>query len=393
MSRVEQEQFDRQLEKWQRPALLVGLAGLALSGVGLFLAPDHFFRAYLYGFVFWAGLSLGCLGLLMFHHVTGGMWGFAIRRVLEAGAWTVPLMALLFVPLLFGLPYVYVWARPEAVAADPLLQHKQPFLNVPFFVGRTAVYFLIWGVCAVLLARWSRRQDETGDMSLSARARRLSTAGLVLYLFIVSLASIDWVMSLEPDWFSHVYGWLFITDQFVMAVALALIPIMLLRRRSILAEILAPGVIDDLGNLLLAFLLMWVYLDFVQYLVIWQANLPEEVTWYLRRTTGGWQWVAAAVLALHFVLPFLLLILRGALAHRARTLLITAVILLIAHVADVYWMIMPAFYSSVWPIHWLDGVILVGMGGLWLWLALRYLHGVSLLPQQEPQVQKVLSHE
>jgi len=393
MSRVEQEQFDRQLEKWQRPALLVGLAGLALSGVGLFLAPDHFFRAYLYGFVFWGGLSLGCLGLLMFHHVTGGMWGFAIRRVLEAGAWTVPLMALLFVPLLFGLPYVYVWARPEAVAADPLLQHKQPFLNVPFFVGRTAVYFLIWGVCAVLLARWSRRQDETGDMSLSARARRLSTAGLVLYLFIVSLASIDWVMSLEPDWFSHVYGWLFITDQFVMAVALALIPIMLLRRRSILAEILAPGVIDDLGNLLLAFLLMWVYLDFVQYLVIWQANLPEEVTWYLRRTTGGWQWVAAAVLALHFVLPFLLLILRGALAHRARTLLITAVILLIAHVADVYWMIMPAFYSSVWPIHWLDGVILVGMGGLWLWLALRYLHGVSLLPQQEPQVQKVLSHE
>ncbi|MCA9969088.1 MAG: hypothetical protein KC425_02680 [Anaerolineales bacterium] len=385
--------LDTRLARWQRPALAVGALGLALCALGGWLAPAHVFRAYLFGFIFWASLGLGCLGLLMFHHVTGGRWGFPLRRVLEAGAATVPLLALLFVPLLFGLPDLYAWARPAAVAADPLLQHKRPFLNVPFFIARTAVYFLVWSGCAILLARWSRRQDATADPGLSARARRLSTAGLILYLFTASLAAVDWLMSLEPHWTSHVYGWLFIASQLFVALALALVPVVLLRRRPAFAELLDATTFDDLGNLLLAFLLMWLYLAFIQYLVIWQANLPEGVTWYLRRTAGGWQWLAAGVLALHAGVPFLLLILRGALAHRARTLLLASACILLFHLGGVYWLVMPAFYPAAWRLHWLDAAAVLGIGGPWLALALRRLRGAPLLPRHDPRLQEVLSHE
>lgn len=392
MSRVEIERLDHTLGRWQTPLLVMGLLGLALTALGFWLAADHIFRAYFFGYIFWTGLSLGCLGLLMFHHVTGGRWGFVLRRTLEAGAWTVPLMALLFVPLLFGLPHLYEWARPEVVAADPLLQHKQPYLNVPFFVVRTAVYFLTWITCTVLLARWSRQQDRSGEAALTERARRLSTAGLILYLFTVSLASIDWLMSLEPHWFSHIYGWLFIASQFLAALALVLLPVLLLHHRSSLQDLITHTILDDLGNLMLAFLLMWVYMAFIQYLVIWQANIPEEIIWIQHRTNGGWQWLAATVLLLQFVLPFSLLILRGALAHRARNLMIAASVTLLAHLANIYWLIMPAFYPS-WRLHWLDMTAVLGIGGLWLALALRYLRGVALVPQHDVRLEEAFSYE
>ncbi|MDQ5857931.1 MAG: hypothetical protein M3542_06595, partial [Acidobacteriota bacterium] len=197
------------LEPYQRPALLVGGAALAICAVGGFFQADQFFRSYLFAFLFWAGIALGCMAVAMLHHVTGGAWGLVIRRPLESGMRTLPLVAILFLPIALGLGRIYEWAHPEAVAADPILRHKSLYLNVPFFLGRAAVYFGAWLVLAYFLNRWSLEQDTTADRSIARRLQLLSSAGLVLYGLTVTFAAIDWAMSLEPHWFSTMYGVLF----------------------------------------------------------------------------------------------------------------------------------------------------------------------------------------
>jgi hypothetical protein len=378
-------------DRLQRRALVIGAAGVVLCGVGVLLNPTQFFRSYLLAYLFWLGISLGSLAVLMVHHLVGGAWGAVIRRILESGTRTLPLLAFLFVPLLFGLPEVYIWARPEAVMADEMLQRKSVYLNIPFFILRSALYFMLWLVVSSALNSWSRAQDQAGPDPSERRMRLLSGPGLVLYVLTVTFAAVDWMMSLEPHWFSTIYGILVIVGQLLATVAFATAVAALLVHTPPLSQVISPAHFHDLGNLLLAFVMLWAYMAFSQFLIIWSANLPEEVTWYLRRMRGGWQWVGWALILFYFALPFLLLLSRG-IKQRAQLLAWVATAILVMHLVDLVWLVVPAFQPGGVFIHWMDAAALMGIGGLWLVVFVWQLRRRPLLPVYDPGLQEATSH-
>jgi hypothetical protein len=378
------------LSSIQRPALIVGVLGLAVCALGVFLNSPQFFRSYLYGYLFWINVTLGCFSILMLHHLVGGGWGFAIQRLLEAGAWLFPLMALLFLPLLFGMKDLYLWARPDEVAHDVLLQHKQPYLNVPFFLIRSLFYFLAWMGVAYLLNRWSLRRDETGDMSLTRRIKLCSGFGLVVYGGTVTFASVDWVMSLEPHWFSTIYGVIFIVGNALTTLALMIIVLGRLSTQKPLADLVSPQHFHDLGNLMLAFVMLWAYIAFSQYIIIWSGNLPEEATWYVHRMTGGWQSVAMALIGFHFIAPFLLLLSRNT-KRRTETVSVVAGAMILMRLIDLFWLVMPSFHKAKFHIHWLDFAAPIGIGGVWLAAFIWQVQKRPLLPLRDPRLDEILS--
>ena len=382
----------RRLEGWerfQRGSLIVGVVALALCLLGAFFSRQQFFQAYLLAYIFWLGIALGCLGIVMLHNLSGGGWGVVIRRVLESGMNTLPLMALLFVPLLFGLGQLYEWARPDAVAHDEILQHKTAYLNLPFFLIRAALYFALWVGAALTMSRWSELHDANGDPGIITRLRVLSGPGLAIYVLTLTFASIDWVMSLEAHWYSTIYGVHFLGGHALAALAFAILVGGSLSQRGHFSEIVTPAHWLDLGNLLLAFVMLWAYFAFSQWLIIWSGNLPEEAVWYTRRNSGGWEWVARLLIVFHFFLPFLLLLLRST-KRRAEFLAVVAGAIIVMRFIDIFWYMMPAFRPGDFSVHWMDIVAPVGIGGLWLTIFLRQLRRVPLLPLQEPYAREVL---
>jgi hypothetical protein len=380
----------------ERPALVAGSAGLLVCALGAFLSPEHFFRTYLVAYIFWLGIALGCMVIVMVQHLTGGSWGIVLRRFLESASRTLPLFVLFFVPLLLGLRRLYLWSDVAAVADPALrakLEHKSLYLNVPFFLGRTAFYFAVWLAMAYFLNRWSREQDQTGDPSLPARFRRLSAPGLVLYGLTITFASIDWVMSLEPEWFSTIFGALFGTGQVLTAFAFAVAGLILLADRPPVADLLSPTVLRDLGSLLLAFVMLWAYMSFSQFLLIWSGNLPEEISWYVRRLQGGWQWVGLSLILFQFALPFLLL-LSSDIKRNGRRLAAVAGFVLAMRFVDLFWMIVPAADAA---IDWRDVLLalaaLVGVGGIWMAVFLWQLGRMPLLPLRDPYLAEATDHE
>ncbi len=374
-----------------RRAAIAGILGLAVSMPGL-ARPEAFFPAYLTAFVFWNGLAVGSLAVLMLQYLTGGAWGISIRRELEAAARTLPLNALFFVPILFGLHELYPWTRPDVVAHDELLQKKVLYLNVPFFLVRTVVAFAGWLLLAYFLNAWSRRQDEAADHgSIDRRLQRLSGGGLVFYALSVTWTSIDWVMSLDPHWYSTMFGVIFMVGQALGALALATLAVVRLSPLEPVKSFLAGRDRHDLGKMMFAFVMVWAYVSFSQYLIVWAGNLPEEIAWYLARFRGGWGVVAAAVLVLHFVLPFALLL--SSRANRDPRWLSAAAILLVAvRFVDVDWQILPAFSKGAFRIHWLDLTLPIGLGGLWVAFYVRNLAARPLLPAHDPGLEEALAH-
>jgi hypothetical protein len=373
----------------QKRSLAVGLIAAVLCAGGALIFPPVFFRAYLSAYIFWIGIPVGALALLMLHHLVGGRWGFMIQRVLEATIQTLPLMALLFIPLLFGLSDLYPWARTEVVAADPLLQQKAAYLNIPFFIARAVTYFAVWIVLGRLLVTWSLRQDRTADDALTLRLQRLSGPGLVLYGLTVTFAAIDWMMSLEPKWYSTIFGMIFMVSFGLAALALAILATRFLESQKPLAQVISPDRWHDLGNLLLALVMFWAYLQFSQFLLIWSENLAEEIPWYLHRIGGGWEWVALALILFLFALPFILLLSRTT-KRSARMLSQVAAAILFMHWLDILWIVAPSFYPALFHLHWLDIVAPVGIGGLWLAAFIGYLKARSLLPLHDPRFAELL---
>lgn len=360
-----------------------------------------FFFAYLAAYQFWLGVALGSLALLMLQYLTGGAWGLLIRRWLEAATRTLPLMALLFVPLLFGLEVLYPWTHSEgdaaAISSSPDEGHnptddKRAYLNVPFFLVRAGFYFAVWLALANFLNRWSRRPDEAADPHSGLRLRRLSAAGLAVYGLTVTFASIDWVMSLEPHWYSSIYGVLFGTGQVLSALAFAVVGLTLLARRPPLDAVVTPGHLHDLGTLLFAFVFLWAYMGFSQYLIIWSGNLPEEAPWYLRRSAGMWQVIAVLLLVFHFTLPFLLLLSKEV-KRNPRVMAVLAAGLLVMRIIDLFWLIAPAAEPDLGPLFPLAGfaaVLLLGVA--WLKLFFWQLHRQPLLPPHEPASAEAVPH-
>ena len=371
------------LQRWEKPALIVGAVGILASILGAFTATDQFFRSWLLSYLFWFAITLGALPLLMIHHLVGGKWGFATRRMLESASRTLPLMAILFAPLLFGIHNLYEWSHADVVRQDIILQHKSAYLNTPFFIGRAVFYFAAWMILGWLLNRWSAEQDRTGDASIAHRFQRLSGPGLIIYALTITFASTDWVMSLEPHWFSTIYGMMFMVGQTLTTLAFVIGGLALLGDTPPLSDFLGADTLNDLGNLLFAFIMLWAYLSFSQYLIIWSGNLPEEIPWYLRRSSGGWQWIAVALALFHFAIPFFLLLIRRN-KRRKQVVSAIAVAVVVMRLVDLMWLIVPAHEPTV-HVHWLDLVTLAGIGGLWLAGFSKQLRKRPLLPLGDPE--------
>lgn len=377
-------------ERWQRGFLIAGIAGLALCLIGAILNRQQFFQSYLFAYIFWLGFALGCLGIVMLHNLTGGAWGIIIRRFLESGMMTLPLMALLFVPLLFGLPVLYEWARPDAHSHDPLLHHKSGYLNVPFFILRAVLYFVIWAGAAWLFLRWSTAHERSPDPRLIARQRMASGPGLVLFVLTVTFSSIDWIMSLEPHWYSTIYGVHFFGSHALAAFALTIALAALGAERAPFAGVVQTRHYRDLGNLLLAFVMLWAYFAYSQWIVIWSGNLPEESSWYLRRNQGGWQWVIIVLIVFHFALPFLLLLSR-AVKRQTPILGAIAAVIIFMRLVDVFWYTAPAFRPGRFSMHWMDISAAIGIGGIWMAVFFWRLNQRPLLPLGNAHAREVLA--
>lgn len=364
-------------------AMLAGIAGAVSSGLGALFNRAQFFESYLFGFLYWTGLALGCFGLVMLHQLVGGRWGQVTRRFFEAGLATLPLMAVLFIPILFALPTLYGWARPADVAKDLVLQHRHGYLNTPFFVARMAGYFILWIWLAGALNRGSHEQDATADPQPTRRLRRLSGPGLVIYVLSATFASIDLVLSLEPDWYSTIFPILQVIGQTLAALALGILMLSLLARDETIRRAVTPVHFHQLGNLMLAFVMLWAYMSFSQLLIIWSGNLPDEISWYLHRDMPGWKDVALALGCFHFAVPFALLLSRN-LKHQVRFLGGMAMLLLIAHGLNVYWLVMPSFHPDL-QVHWLDFTVPLGIGGFWVARFLTRLQAYPLVPLNDPR--------
>jgi hypothetical protein len=390
----------QEIGRYQQRALIVGAVFMLLLVAGAFLPAlgggvGQFFRSYLVGYVFWVGVTLGCLGLLMLQHLTGGAWGLAIRRVLEAGTRVLPLMLLLFLPIaIFGLSHLYEWMHIEEVheeAIKRILNAKKPYLNPVFFLIRTGVYFAIWFGLMFLLNKWSAEQDRTAERRYSKKMQVLSGPGIILFVLTVTFASVDWVMSLNPEWFSTIYGLLFVAGWALSAFALVIAVMVFLATRKPLEGVIQAPHFHDMGKLLLAFVMLWAYFSFSQFLIIWSGNIPEETKWYLHRLRGGWGWVGLVLVILHFALPFVLLLSRD-LKRNARRLAMIAGLIFLMRIVDIYWLVAPEFNREHFKFSWLDLVAPVAFGGLWLAFFAWQLNLRPLLPFNDPSFDEAIEH-
>jgi len=378
--------------QWQKRWLIVGVVGAALCIIGAVISRDQLdqvLRGYLIAYIFWLGLSLGCLALLMVQYLSGGLWGLVLRRVFEAASKGLPLMFVLFLPILFGRHHLYAWMNdPALTARNSWYLHTSGFGG---WIARWILYFAIWGGLALTLLRRGNTQDYPQPAGTWLRIQGISGLGLVLYSLTVSFAVVDWIMSLDPHWGSTIYGLIFLAGQGLSALAFGIVMLTLFTRYSPFREIVKPMQFHDIGKLMLAFVMLFAYFSFSQWLIIWAGNLPDEIGWYLHRIRGGWGVVALIIILFHFALPFALLLSRE--RKRAGSRLIgLAVFLMFMRVVDIYWYVVPNFaheqghfYLSIWYV-----VAPLAVGGLWLSFFFYNLRERPLLPLYEPQIPSLL---
>ncbi|HEY6333372.1 MAG TPA: hypothetical protein VI756_28875 [Blastocatellia bacterium] len=384
----------------QQRSLVVGVVAIVLCAVVGFIAPrgNYFFSAYLIAYLFLFGLTIGSLAILMMQYMTGGDWGIVIRRNLEAATRTLPLLALAFVPILVGIHTLYPWTDATFVNAPghEVTKHKVLYLNVPFFIGRAIFYFAVWSILTYFLNKWSREQDESADgADVLRRLQVLSGPGLVLYGLTVSFAGIDWIMSLEPEWFSTIYGMLLMAGQALTALSLMILTLVYLSKREPLSSFIIPKYVHDLGKLLLAFVMIWAYLSFSQLLIVWAGDLPNEIPWYLRRLQTNWQWIGLLLAVFGFAFPFCLLLSRD-LKRRANTIIVIAIILIVLRFVDLFWLTAPELSPTGLPgeplSYLMDVLAPIGLGGIWLAYYIRELRARPLLPLGDPYMDVTAEH-
>jgi len=384
-----------------RRSLIIGAIAGALAIIVAVLrhdGPDEFFRGYLLSFMAWLGIALGSMVILMLRHLTKGGWGMIIRRILGAAMRTLPLFALLFIPLLFALPRLYPWARPLGDVPDKnLRQHLQnithSYLNVHGFIIRAIIYFAIWGTLIFLLTKWSKEQDRPPVRDNSARFKVLSGPGIILYGFTISFAAIDWTMSLDPSWISTIYPLIILIGEVLSALCFAVVIERILFRYRPMSELLKPEYVHDHGKFMLTFIMVWAYFSFSQWLIIWAGNLPEEITWYTKRLGGGWGWIGLFLVLFHFAVPFAILLSRP-FKRDVTKLVWLAMWLMLMRYLDLFWVIEPNF-SKTLTVTWADIIVPVAMGGLWLAYFCRNLASMPLVPAYDAFASEVLhpAHE
>ncbi len=373
-------------------ALILGVLGAAASAAGFFMeGPNQFYRSYLWSFLYVLALSLGPLTWLVLQYVTGGAWGVITRRSCEAAARTLPLVAVMFLPIVIGINNLYPWAHANLVAADPLLQHKAPYLNLPFFLGRAAFYFAGWLFLGWWFNHWSAKEDTLGHEAVHSKMSRMAGPGLLFIGFSVTFMAVDWILSVDPKWFSTIFGLLCIVSQNLTAMAFLIALMVFLSARKPMSDIITHRHLHDMGKFMLALVMVWAYFSFSQFLIIWAGNLPEEIPWYIARLNHGWQYVALALVFGHFALPFALLLSRD-LKRNFKLLGSIAVFILLMRFVDLYWLITPGFRKDSFGVSWLDFTVPIGLVGLWLAWFLTQLEKRSLIPPHALHLEETLAH-
>jgi hypothetical protein len=376
----------------QRSLIIGGI--FAVIAIALAVTrPDEFYRAYLLGFMCWLGVALGSMAILMIRHLTGGGWGTVIRRILGAAMRTLPLLAILFIPIILGIHRLYIWAQPLGNIEDKhlrehLQQITQTYLTWNGFVIRAAFYFVIWNVLSFLLSKWSKETDRPGAPDNSGRFKAVAGPGLILYGFTISFAAIDWIMSLDPSWISTIFGLIILISEVLSAMAFAVVVERILFNYKPMSEMLTPDFVHDHGKWLLAFTMVWAYFNFSQWLIIWAGNLPAEITFYLRRFNGGWGSIGMFLALFGFVIPFAMLLSRP-FKRDIRKLVWLAVWMLLIRYLDLFWIIEPNF-SKTLTVTIADIVVPIAIGGIWLWYFFRNLGALPLLPAYDPDAHEVL---
>ena len=402
--RATANQMPAEFSRWRTLALGIGGIASVIILVAALVMPDvreQALRSWLLGFIFWGGIGFGCLGLLILQYLTGGAWGVVIRRIVEAGSRTIPIVAVLFIPLLLGVTELYEWSHPDP--NDKILAHRGAFLT-PFWWGvRSVVYFAMFTVMAYLLSKWSGEQDRTSDLQGSAglleKASRFSGPTLVFFALAVTFAAVDWIMTLDPHWYSTMFGLLYVIGWAMSALAFVIALLSWLADREPMRHIVAAKHFHDLGKLMLAMVMVWAYFNFSQFLIIWSGNLPEETKWYLTRMRGGWSYVGWVLIFFHFAFPFLVLLSRDV-KLRSKWLTMLAIFILVVRIIDVYYTIGPApriathgaemgFLAS---ISWMDFVAPIAIGGIWLWWFFGEITKKPLIPINDPMLENAVNH-
>jgi hypothetical protein len=372
------------------------IVGVVFGVIAILLAvnnPEEFYRAYLLGFMAWLGVALGSMAIVMIRHLTGGGWGVVIRRILGAAMRTLPLLAALFIPILFGIHKLYIWAQPlDRIADKHLREHLEDitrtYLTTRGFILRAVFYFAVWNLLSFLLSHWSKQTDRAGARDNTDRFKAVSGPGLILYGFTISFAAIDWVMSLDPSWISTIFGLVILIGEVLSAMCFAVVVERILFNYKPMSEMLTPDFVHDHGKWMLAFTMVWAYFNYSQWLIIWAGNLPSEITYYLRRLNGGWGYVGLFIVIFHFAVPFGILLSRP-FKRNIRKLVWLAAWLMLMRYLDLLWIIEPNF-SKTLNLPLADVVVPIAIGGLWLAYFFRNLGALPLLPVYDPSAIEVL---
>ncbi len=369
-------------------SLIVGLVFGVIAVILAFIQPQQFYRAYLLGFMLWLGVALGSMAILMIRHLTGGGWGMVIRRILGAAMRTVPLLAVLFIPILLGLGYLYPWAQDLEGASAQLLRIHEKYLYPSFFFYRAIFYFAIWNLLSFLLSKWSKETDHPGSPDHTDRFKAIAGPGLILYGFTISFAAIDWVMSLDPSWISTIFGLVVLIGQVLSAMCFAVVVERILFDYKPMSEMLKPDFVHDHGKWMLAFTMVWAYFNFSQWLIIWAGNLPPEITFYMTRLHGGWASIGLILVIFGFAVPFAILLSRP-FKRNIHKLVWLAVWMLLIRYVDMFWIIEPNF-SKTLSVTLADIVVPIAIGGFWLSYFFYNLGALPLLPAYDPSAGEVL---
>jgi hypothetical protein len=386
-------ELETKLKSMRTMALGAGAVGMLATIAGFFVDSNQFYHSYLWTFMFWVGLSIGCLGWLMIQYLTGGNWGVMIRRVAESSAKSLPLWLLFFIPVIIGIPVLYShsWANAALVAKDPVLQHKQPYLNTPFWVIRGFIYLGGFALLGFLLNRLSDREDREGGSGPLKAMAKISAPGMIFLIFGITFYSTDWALSLSAHWYSTMYPLLFIAGTGLSAIAFIIVMMVTLSEEQPLKQLMTHRHLHDIGKFMLANVMLWAYFSFSQFLIIWAGNLPEEIPFYKQRQVGGWQYVALALILGHFCLPFALLLSRD-LKRNFKFLRRIAIFVILIRMVDVYWLVAGEYTPGHLNISWMDFTSLIGIGGIWFFVFLGILLSRPILPMNTPDLEEALAH-
>ncbi len=371
---------------FQKPALIIGIAGLIATLAGYFIDHSQFFFSYLTAYMFWMTMTLGAFFFTMLHHLTGADWSIVLRRILETVMMTLPVMAILFIPILLGLHDLYHWSHEDVVAADPILEKKSVYLNPVFFTIRVVIYFTIWFLLARGLYKTSLAQDAGYQPEQTVKMRKISAPGMILFALTITFASFDWLMSLDAHWYSTIFGVYIFGGSLLSILTFMVLFGNMLRKKGILADTITIEHYHDLGKFLFGFVIFWGYIGFSQYFLIWYANIPEETIWYLYRWEGSWKIITMVIVFGHFLIPFIALMPRFV-KRNLGSLSFFAFWILIMHWIDIYWLVIPNLHHHGAQFSWMDLTATLGIGGIFFWYFLHKYYKHALVPVGDPRLE------